>query len=606
MLTISMGHGIPSHCGILLLLHLLYATLLPGTSGAELITVVSPVEASVYNLPTVPLTIILPQEVELSAESLVLCVDVSWSLGEQSFCKEKLEGWALRGLDSGDYNVRVTLHEVIKLSAEDTGARTRVVAEARRGFRVQLEHEEEKVQITWPRGRETITVGEVQKVEVSFRTQAFEGVVEGGRVCLGNTALGDGQYGCVGSGDNWAAVRVKEGWNEVQAILVDGEGRKREGEWTTHSAGFWVEFSGDAGKGLGKGSIIEPHHNKCNLVQQQKAINPVVISCRSRERYEEAEVMLKSLFMNWGRSSDGETAPAINLHLVVDQGGLSHFRRVLPSLPNVCVRYYDFHKVCEEEVQAILDEFDFRQSAHYSGKAGYCRLALPKHIEAERFIAIETDQLFLHDVSSLFGEFDEIVEKSGAAVAAPEMYMPWYNGRPGGGKAGYELIDSNAVTLSNKQGGEDGWHGNGYIGGIMAFDKKRLLEVDWKALWRAKLHEFIELRKSNHGEEDWEPNLNDQDIFNAIFTLSPELAGNFGCSWNWQYHAFMNVNRLCEREWEVCERAAEPKENMFLCRERVNVVHFMAGSYRQNERKFLSSMWEGFHGVGWDAIAYMM
>ena len=196
-----------------------------------------------------PLNNYFPQEVELSAESLVLCVDVSWSLGEQSFCKEKLEGWALRGLDSGDYNVRVTLHEVIKLSAEDTGARTRVVAEARRGFRVQLEHEEEKVQITWPRGRETITVGEVQKVEVSFRTQAFEGVVEGGRVCLGNTALGDGQYGCVGSGDNWAAVRVKEGWNEVQAILVDGEGRKREGEWTTHSAGFWVEFSGDAGKG---------------------------------------------------------------------------------------------------------------------------------------------------------------------------------------------------------------------------------------------------------------------------------------------------------------------------------------------------------------------
>ena len=578
------------------LFHSLCVAIILGLSGADLITVRSPVEASIYNLPTVPLTIDLPQEVELSADTLVICVDVSWGLGEQSFCKDKLESWALRGLETGDYTVRVTLHEILKTSAEDAGARTRVVAEERKGFRVQLEREEEKVQITWPRGRETITVGDGQKVEVSFRTQAFDGIIKGGRVCLGNTSLGDGEYSCVDSRDKWAAVRVIEGWNEVRAILVDGEDRKREGEWTTHKAGFWVELSGD----VGKGSIIESHHNQCNLVQQN-AINPVVISCRSRERYEEAEVMLKSLFMNWGRSSDLETAPAINLHLVVDEGGFSHFRRVLPSLPNVCVRYYDFHKVCEREVQGILDEFNFRQSAHYSGKAGYCRLALSKHIEAERFIAIETDQLFLHDVSSLFGEFDEIVERSGAAIAAPEMYMPWYKGRSGSGTVGYELMSSNAE--SNKK--EEGWHGNGYIGGIMAFDKKRMLEVGWEALWKAKLHEFIELRRSSHHEEDWEPNLNDQDIFNAIFTLSPELAGNFGCSWNWQYHAFMNVNRLCEREWEVCEKATEPKENMFLCKEKVKVVHFMAGSYRQNERKFLSSMWEGFEGIQWDAIAYM-
>ena len=93
-------------------------------------------------------------------------------------------------------------------------------------------------------------------------------------------------------------------------------------------------------------------------------------------------------------------------------------------------------------------------------------------------------------------------------------------------------------------------------------------------------------------------------MFNAVFSLVPELAGSFGCGWNWQYHAYMNVGRLCEGDWEVCETARED-ENMFLCKERVNVVHFMAGSYRQNERKFLSSMWDGYEGLQWEAIAYM-
>jgi len=525
----------------------------------------------------------------------MLCIDVSWGLGEQNFCKAKLESWALRGLDSGYYNVRVTLHEVLKASADDTSVKTRVIAEERRGFHVILEREEEKVQITWPRGRETVSVGEGREVEVSFRTQAFKGAIDGVKVCLGNVALAEAEYGCVDGGEHKAAVRVMEGWNEVQAILVDGEGRRRSGEWTSHNSGFWVSFSGKAGKEKEGSFLVEPSHSKCDL--QKGAINPVVISCRSRERYEEAEVMLKSLFMNWGRGGQGR--PPINLHLVVDEGGLSHFQRVIPSIPNVCVRYYDFHNVCEGSVQGILDEFQFRQSGHYSGKAGYCRLALSDHIEADRFIAIETDQIFLHDVTALFGEFDEILKETKAAVVAPEMYMPWFSGRPGDGNEGYELIDSNA---NNHLRGEEGWHGNGYIGGIMAFDKRRMIEVGWNALWRRTLREFIEIRKSMHGEEKWEPRLNDQDIYNAIFTLAPNLAGNFGCSWNWQYHAYMNVRRLCEGEWEGCNDA--DKENMFLCKERPNVLHFMAGSYRQNERKFLSSMWDGFEGIQWEALAF--
>merc|ERR1711865_1279259 len=90
------------------------------------------------------------------------------------------------------------------------------------------------------------------------------------------------------------------------------------------------------------------------------------------------------------------------------------------------------------------------------------------------------------------------------------------------------------------------YHGNGYIGGILMLNLKKikLLETPFNEFVTEALNEFLHIERETH--PNWNPQLNDQDIFNAVFTMRPELVHVIDCRWQLQFHAFQEHRRLCD------------------------------------------------------------
>ena len=585
------------------------------SDGLNLVTFVQPSsDDSLYSSGTVPLQFNINDSRYELGPANVLCVDVIWAQGEQSFCKDRLDGWVLKGLDSGKYMIRASLHSINEnknVIIDEKGfvdpASVAIVDSVTRHFTVKLDEVIPKVHVTWPRGGERVVLDkENDKLEVSYRATDFND----GNVCLTTTAMSDAQFACAKAGESRAVVQVGPGKNEVTALLVHNNGQVLEGEFAISKSAFDVVFSTTKGSSikedLGKKDSasfgFDGGDKWCNK-NQNETMNVVVISARTVDRYEEALVMIKSMLFHWGRRESNYLY--LQFHFVVDNGGRNYFEETLltSGISRVCATFYEYDDVCSRSTDNFLKEFGFGLSAHYSGKAGYCRLFLPGIIMADKFIAIESDQIFFDDVSLLFKEFDGMVQK-GVLIGAPEMYQPWVEGRPRDdderekfdlkldGKKNTNL--QNTSLIENSMNADDDWHGNGYIGGIMAFSSAALLDLDWESLWKDKLKIFI----AQSGDHPWAPKLNDQDVFNAVLSLEPRLAGNLDCSWNLQYHAFMNTQRLCSGSLQNkfnCD--ASLSERMFSCPRRPKVVHFMSGSYKQNNGLFYSQFWDSYEKI---------
>ena len=235
-------------------------------------------------------------------------------------------------------------------------------------------------------------------------------------------------------------------------------------------------------------------------------------------------------------------------------------------------------------------------SAHYSGAAGYCRLFMPPYFRAlglEAFMAIESDQLFFADVSGLWMRLLEMDQRtqSRAFIAAPEMYQPWQDGRPGEAQTRLKPIGSL----------DEGYHGNGLIGGIMLFNLTSMWSAGWEERWRGELAQYVAASSASDGPR-WVPKLNDQDIFNAILSRQPQWVAFLSCEWNLQQHAFMNTNRLCsasgsgsgEGDASQFNCAASMANGMFVCPKAPAVVHFMSQSYMGGDTTYYGSFWYAF------------
>ena len=56
----------------------------------------------------------------------------------------------------------------------------------------------------------------------------------------------------------------------------------------------------------------------------------------------------------------------------------------------------------------------------------------------------------------------------------------------------------------------------------------------------------------------WVPQLNDQDVFNAVFAKLPAAVHALPCEWNLQYHAYMAQMRICgENQPLNCDAALQ-------------------------------------------------
>ena len=371
----------------------------------------------------------------------------------------------------------------------------------------------------------------------------------------------------------------------------------------------------------------------------------LAISARTSERYDEASVMIKSLLYN----RLPEPKNLLILHLVVDFAGVDYFSAIIAKHPEVFKRrkvvvvLHDFKTVCENPLDRFLEDLRFPMSAHASGAAGYCRLFLHDYFSVTDLgaldlgpgggiITVETDQLVLADLTDLWtlvlsGPW---LAGSGPVFAAAENYQPWKDSRPFSTTEKVERLRERA--RERRQGGffnltsfisaQD--HGNGIIGGIMALNFRRMGEIDWSTYLVRELRRYI----SKH--EGWRPQLNDQDIFNALADSDGSIMHILPCEWNVQMHARINSIIYCASELflqstngEVpsdlmeffsntslsigdiplnCDESA--RRGVFVCERRARVLHFMAGSHSVDNAfmQYYAGFWRAYADLGWNLL----
>jgi hypothetical protein len=374
---------------------------------------------------------------------------------------------------------------------------------------------------------------------------------------------------------------------------------------STHARGTGTGADTDISSSAAAGSIAAFER----AVPAGGWVDLAVISCRSVDRYHEALVMIKSILHNrraTGGGRDGGAGagrvgrpaqlPALRFHLIVDAGGRAFFEdrhAALWDLACVQVVFYDYTETCVGPVEQFLGNFGFKLSAHYSGHAGYCRLFLHSILQphgVKAVIAIESDQIFLENVVDLWEEFARF--DSSAAVGMVELYKPWTpppgfptgslacrtqscrDGVVGDGVGGVDGMGGGDATTSPAQqrGGvgrvkTNPYHGNGYIGGIIMLNFTRMDVLGWERAWRKAVASFLQ----RAGGRVWSPKLNDQDMFNLVFSWEDgsKWVHTLPCHWNMQYHAWLDQVRVCGEGNVDCAEARRLRSS--LCRARPGV-----------------------------------
>eukprot|EP00943_MAST-04B_sp_MAST-4B-sp1_P008167 g8167.t1 len=316
---------------------------------------------------------------------------------------------------------------------------------------------------------------------------------------------------------------------------------------------------------------------------QYPVVHIGVLSARSYDRYDEAMVMIKSILFNRKRPN------VLHFHLIVDPAGRIFFTEnfVALKLPGLRISFYDFQQVCVKPNERLLKKFNFTQSAHYSGHAGYCRLYMYRYLnnipDVDGLIAVESDQIFLEDVVELWEEFNNF--PTNAMIGMPEIYKPWGAGR--NKPTENDLTDGKINGVVNQNPDRDGW----------------------QSLVEKSISEYIKMKADLDLEvESWNPQMNDQDIFNSIFSLNPELVYALPCQYNIQFHAFQEHLRMCGMDNTNNIECDEAKNTgMFLCKRRPAIIHFMAQSYRdqgQMGKSYYSGFWQAMKQLNPDMLKY--
>ena len=266
----------------------------------------------------------------------------------------------------------------------------------------------------------------------------------------------------------------------------------------------------------------------------------------------------------------------------------------------------------------------------------------------DKIMAIETDQIFMDDVKGLYHEFERFGESDAVvgmpemykpwrdgrvdgSSATPRIFdrkkildeMSAGSREESGGSGSGRGNGRGNGRGSGSGSGKSEYHGNGYIGGIIMLDLEKMKRMmsgggggggggsgssgssgggsggssggggssssggdqalhNFDNVVSESLREFLYIEKETH--PNWNPQLNDQDIFNAVFTMRPELVHVIDCRWQLQFHAFQEHRRLCDgapffNEYDFSCPASK-QAGMFLCKKNPGVVHFMAQSYK--------------------------
>ena len=155
----------------------------------------------------------------------------------------------------------------------------------------------------------------------------------------------------------------------------------------------------------------------------------------------------------------------------------------------------------------------------------------------------------------------------------------------------------------------------------------RMQRVDFLELARASIFSFRESIDTS-----WDAKLNDQDIFNVVFSMQPDLMKILPCEWNVQLHARINSLIYCHldmpgrreyRNQPTANKVIPPffdtnyrrlddvnlncpelnRMKIFVCSKQAKVLHFMAGTYNNyNFMLYYSYYWDMYKALSWTLI----
>ena len=621
--------------------------------GNPSVRVVSPAQGAVLRNSTVFIEMAVGEGFRLGVDGVV-CLSVIWDKGKARECFDSLEALPLRldGLESDVYALLAS----IEARPPGGSSEPRVLATAHSTFEVRAEREPPKIFVPFPRDGEKLSYagagrpGGVTRVEASLvalnfahergwicaafdsEPQAQVGAWRAEAAAAAAGELGHGAAGgipahplnCVPPNTTVVGGDLPVGRHVFVAELVDRSFRPlltaqtaERVKLTRHQAVFTIlppprlpaarapggaeVASAAVDARAGMGAAVHAI-GSANGATQPPAIDAsggtvhiAVMSCRSHDRYLEALVMIKSLLLHL-------RARRLHLHLIVDAGGASFFRRALARMPAfssapgsgcACATMYDFDSTCGAAVDEFLRSHNFPVSSHYSGRAGYCRLFFPAIFQRlapqlRRVIAVESDQLWFRDAADLWAEFDRFGTDAGggAVVGMPEMHRPWAEGRGDFDARSAASIAKNTAVSRAALAQPCAYHGNGYIGGIIMLELQAMASTGWEQKWREVF--LLWLAEQPMG---WVPQLNDQDVFNAVFAKLPTAVHALPCEWNLQYHAIMAQMRVCGEGRPLnCDAALQ--KGIFVCPRPPGIVHFMAQSYRTTTPTYFSEFWD--------------
>jgi len=606
---------------------------------------VQPVQDSVVLSGQVTVNLVVhPPAFNLTELGVFFCIELIYRHGHERSCYlDTPLPWTAKidGLQAGRMQILATLEQNTssfdKNNIRIEQLETITISKTSVSFQIGTRSLSPTMQITYPRPQEHLSLG---KVDIAMRVGNLPKPIRGGSgyFCatfiqhVGDQTKERSTSKCVATKEKETVLSTdfSNGVHGVSAQLYDENGKMMSNNAAQTSTIFRVTKI-DSNHQRGPKHWPKPNGDYSETPSvAARTIHIALMSVRSYNRYHEALVMIKSLLFH------RQTSIRIHLHIIVDDPGQIFFEREILSMSPSClhVTFHPFNEVCRDPNIEFLNKFNFSLSAHYSGHAGYCRLHMPKWFikhfpNIHKIIAIETDQIFMDDPIGLYNEFQNFgtERNSDAIIGMPEMYKPWRDGRVDGSKDTPRIFDRQKEfqKLTGKKNENENdeekdiredrneiglYHGNGYIGGIIMLNLKKikLLETPFNEVVTEALNEFLHIERET--DPDWNPQLNDQDIFNAVFTMRPELVYTIDCKWQLQFHAFQESRRLCDgasffnEDESSCP--ASQKAGLFLCKKKPGLVHFMAQTYKT--RTSGPSYYTEFHGamakVPWSLLTY--
>ena len=106
----------------------------------------------------------------------------------------------------------------------------------------------------------------------------------------------------------------------------------------------------------------------CHANNERSTIHVVLMSARSVDRYQEAEVHLKSIVFNRSMTPKNKRAPLV-IHMIVDNGGQNYFRDIytnenLSKFDDLHIIFHNFEYVCMSPVEKFLKALDMKGSLY--------------------------------------------------------------------------------------------------------------------------------------------------------------------------------------------------------------------------------------------------